>query len=286
MDPIAPPLEHLRAEIDRIDQEILDLLIERSEVVRRIGEVKGDRLDGRSPLRPAREAQILRRLSARADGRFPAPVLVRMWRELIAAQTRLQAPLSVAVFAPDDAALPIWDLARDHFGSVTPMVRVDRAIQALRALGDGSATVAVLPLPGDDDPWWLALMSDHDVRLRVFARLPFVAATVGNGDEIAALAVGGLDIEASGDDLTLFAVEADPGLSRGGLRELMRGAGLSPVWLAVWRPANPPQALHLVEVDGFADDGDPRIAALRKAAKGEVLRVVRVGGYARPLSPG
>jgi chorismate mutase/prephenate dehydratase len=285
MDPIAPPLQDLRAEIDKIDQEILDRLIERSEVVRRIGEVKGDRLDGRPALRPAREAQILRRLSTHADGRFPAPVLVRMWRELIAAQTRLQAPLSAAVFAPDDAALRIWDLARDHFGSVTPMVRVDRAIQALRALGDGSATVAVLPLPGDDDPWWLGLMSDHDVRLRVFARLPFVAAA-SNGDEIAALAVGRLDIEASGDDLTLFAVEADAGLSRGGLRELMRGVGLSPVWLAVWRPANPPQTLHLVEVDGFVDDGDPRIAALRKAAKGEVLRVVRVGGYARPLSPG
>jgi chorismate mutase/prephenate dehydratase len=284
MDPIAPPLEHLRAEIDRIDQAILDLLIDRSEVVRRIGEVKGDRLDGRSALRPAREAQILRRLSAHAAGRFPAPVLVRMWRELIAAQTQLQTPLSAAVFAPDDVALRIWDLARDHFGSATPMIRVDRAIQALRALGDGSATVAVLPLPGDDDPWWLALMSDHDIRLRVFARLPFVA-TVGNGDEIAALAVGGLEIEASGDDLTLLAVEAEPGLSRGGLRELMRGAGLSPVWLAVWRPANPPQALHLVEVDGFADDGDPRIAALRKAARGEVLRVVRVGGYARPLGP-
>lgn len=285
MDPIAPPLRDLRAEIDKIDQEILDRLIERSEVVRRIGEVKGDRLDGRPALRPAREAQILRRLFTHADGRFPAPVLVRMWRELIAAQTRLQAPLSAAVFAPDDTALRIWDLARDHFGSVTPMVRVDRAIQALRALGDGSATVAVLPLPGDDDPWWLGLMSDHDVRLRVFARLPFVAAAT-NGDEIAALAVGRLDIEASGDDLTLFAVEADAGLSRGGLRELMRGVGLSPVWLAVWRPANPPQTLHLVEVDGFADDGDPRIAALRKAAKGEVLRVVRVGGYARPLSPG
>jgi chorismate mutase / prephenate dehydratase len=283
MDPTAPPLEDLRADIDRIDQEICDLLIERSDVVRRIGEVKGDRLDGRSPLRPAREAQILRRIAARAAGRFPTPVLVRMWRELIAAQTRLQAPLSVAVFARDDVALRIWDLARDHFGAATPMTRVDRAIQALRSLSDGSATVAVLPLPGDDDPWWVTLMSDQEIRLRAFARLPFV--TGGDGDDVGALAVGQLELEASGDDLTLLAVEAEPGLSRGGLRELMIGAGLSPVWLAAWRPASPPQALHLIEVDGFADDGDPRLAALRKAARGEVLRVARVGGYARPLGP-
>jgi hypothetical protein len=51
------------------------------------------------------------------------------------------------------------------------------------------------------------------------------------------------------------------------------------------RPSSPPQALHLVEIDGFVTDADGRIAELRKAALGEVLRVVPVGGYARPLRP-
>jgi chorismate mutase / prephenate dehydratase len=278
MDRTAPPLEHLRADIDRIDQEILDRLIERSSVVRRIGEVKGDRLDGRSALRPAREAQILRRLAERAGGRFPAQVLVRMWRELIAAQTRLQAPLSVAVFAREESALQVWDLARDHFGSATAMIPVDRAPQALRALGNGSATVAVLPLPHDDESWWISLMSDRDVR--VFARLPFVSR---HGDEVRALAIGPLEIEPSGDDVALLAIEADPGLSRGRLRELLVAAELNPGWAATCRAATPPQTLHLVEVDGFVGDGDERLAEVQKAAPGEVLRVVPVGGYARPL---
>jgi chorismate mutase/prephenate dehydratase len=283
MDTTAPPLEHLRAEIDRIDQVILDLLIERSAVVRRIAAVKGDRLDGRSPLRPAREAQILRRLAARAGARLPAQVLVRMWRELIAELTRLQAPLSVAVFAPKERALQIWDLARDHFGSATAMVQVDRPIQALRSLGDGSATVAVLPLPNDDESWWVSLMSDHDFRLRAFARLPFVSS---HGDEVRALAIGQLDVEPSGDDLALLAIEAEPGLSRGRLRELLSAAGLQPGWASTWRPATPAAALHLVEVDGFVGDGDARLAGVQRSAQGEVLRVVPVGSYARPLSPG
>ena len=283
MDTTAPPLEHLRAEIDRIDQDILDLLIARSAVVRRIGEVKGDRLDGRSALRPAREAQILRRLAERAGGRFPAQVLVRMWRELIAAQTRLQAPLSVAVFAQEESALQVWDLARDHFGSATAMIPVDRALQALRSLGDGSATVAVLPLPHDDESWWVSLMSDREVRLRVFAQLPFVSS---HGDEVRALAIGPLEIEPSGDDLALLAIEADPGLSRGRLRELLLAAELNPGWAATCRPATPPQALHLVEVDSFVGEVDERLAEVQKAAPGEVLRVVPVGGYARPLSLG
>jgi chorismate mutase / prephenate dehydratase len=285
MDTTAPPLDNLRAEIDKIDQQILDLLIERSAVVRLIGDVKGDRLDGRSALRPAREAQILRRLAERARGRFPTAVLVRMWRELLAAHTRLQTPLSVAVFAREEDAQRIWDLARDHFGSATPMTQVDRPIQALRALGDGSATVAVLPLPGDDESWWVALMSDQDPRLRVFARLPFVTGSSTDGDEVSAFAIGELDVEASGADLTLLAIEAEPSLSRGRLRDLLVAAGLEPGWAAAWRPPSPPQALHLVEVDSFVGDGDGRITDLRKAARGEVLRVMPVGGYARPLRP-
>ena len=284
MDTTAPaPLEHLRAEIDRIDQEVLDLLVARSAVVRRIGEVKGDRLDGRPALRPAREAQILRRLAERANGRFPAAVLVRMWRELIAAQTRLQAPLSVAVFAPKERALQVWDLARDHFGSATAMIAVDRPLQALRALADGSATVAVLPLPNDDDSWWVSLMSDHELQLRVFARLPFVSS---DGEEVRALALGQPEIEPSGDDLTPLAIEAEQGLSRGGLRELLATANLNPGWAATWRPDPPAPAVHLVEVDSFVAAADPRLGALQQAARGEVLRATPLGGYARPLSPG
>jgi chorismate mutase len=280
MDTTAP-LEDLRAEIDRIDQEVLDLLVARSAVVRRIAEVKGDRQDGRSAQRPAREAQILRGLAERACGRFPVPVLVRMWRELIASLTRLQTPLSVAVFAPRERALQIWDLARDHFGSATAMVAVDRPIQALRALTEGSATVAVLPLPNDDESWWVSLASDQDHRLRAFARLPFVSS---HGEEVRALAIGQLEIEPSGDDLALLAIEAEPGLSRGRLRELLVAADLHPGWVSGSRQPGAATALYLAEVDGFVAEGDRRLAELQKAAGGEVLRGVPLGGYARPLS--
>jgi chorismate mutase len=284
MDTTAPPLEDLRAEIDRIDQALLSLLVERAGVVRRIGDVKGDLLEGRPAMRPAREAQILRRLAEGARGRVPTAVLVRVWRELLAANTRLQAPLAVAVFAREEDRLRVWDLARDHFGSATPMTCVDRSSQALRALGDGSATVAVLPVPGDDESWWVALMSDQNQRLRVFARLPFVGGGA-DGDEVRALAIGQLEVEASGDDLSLLAIEAEPGLSRGRLRELLIGARLDPTWAATWRPPSPPQALHLVEVESFVAAGDARIAGLREAAPVEILRAVPVGGYARPLGP-
>jgi chorismate mutase / prephenate dehydratase len=282
MESVEPPLEDLRKKIDRIDRAIVSLLIERTDVVRSIGEVKGDRVDGRLAMRPAREAAILRGLVAQAADRFPRAVLVRMWRELLAATTRQQTPISLAVHAPADNP-SIWDLARDHFGSTTPIARSESAGQAIRAVSDGSATIAVLPLPHDDDAWWLALMSDQLDRLRVFTRLPFVAAA--DGEEPRALALGRLEPEPSGDDLALVAIEADAGLSRARLRGLMAASGLAPEWQITRRSAEPGQAAHLVEVDDLVRAGDARLAALQAAAPGEVLRIVAVGGYPRPLPP-
>ena len=105
MELVEPPLEDLRKEIDRIDRAIVGLLIERTDVVRSIGEIKGDRVDGRLAMRPAREAVILRRLVAQAGDRFPQRVLVRMWRELLAATTRQQTPVALAVYAPGGRSL-------------------------------------------------------------------------------------------------------------------------------------------------------------------------------------
>jgi chorismate mutase / prephenate dehydratase len=280
----AAPLEDLRREIDRIDQSILDLLVARGEIVARVAEVKGDLADGRPAIRPGREAEILRRLATKAGDRFPKGALVRMWRELIAAHTRVQAPMSVAVHVPPGAHAH-WDLARDHFGSYTPMTRVDTSSQALRALGDGRVAVAVLPLPDEDDPWWRALLSGGEQPMRVIARLPFGDPGHGTGDEVAAFVVARVEAEASGDDITLLAIEADADVSRARLRQLMSGAGLEPRWLGACRDttqAHTP-ALHLVEVDGYLDDGDPRLARLLTAARSEIQRLLRVGAYARPL---
>lgn len=275
------PLEELRQDVDRIDRALVELLIERTQVVRRIGEVKGDRQNGRLAARPAREAVILRRLVALAGDRFPAAVLLRMWRELLAHTTRIQSPFSVAVFAPP-GRLATWDLARDHFGSSTPMSRVESASQALRAVGDGSATVAVLPVPGDDDVWWGGLISDHHERVRVISRLPLLAAS--GEDDARALALARLELEASGDDLTLVTIEAETGVSRARLRDLLAARGFAPLWLAAPRTAGLPEALHLVEVDGFVDEGDERLAELLSTAGGEILRIARIGSYPRPLS--
>ena len=92
----------------------------RTEIVQEIAAVK-EASNGATCHLPGREAEVLRRLIRRHEGAFPKPALVRIWRELMSALIRLQGPFAVGVYAPDER-LTYWDLARDHYGGLTPIL--------------------------------------------------------------------------------------------------------------------------------------------------------------------
>lgn len=272
--PSESELAGLRREVDRIDRAVIELLAERLQVVRAIAALKRQEAGGRPAIRPGREAAILRRLVAQAGGRFPTATLVRMWRELLAATTRAQAPLAVAACVPPGREA-LWDLARDHFGAIAPLRRIAHSAAALRLVRDGEADLVVLPAPGAGESWWADLAATG---LRVVAALPFV------GSGIDALVVGAFPPDPSGDDLTLLAVATGADLAQERLGELLRAAGLAPRQLDAV-PASENRFLRLVELEGFVAAEDERLAALVEPG-GSVLRCTWLGGYARPLAVG
>ncbi len=85
-----------------------------------------------------------------------------------------------------------WDLARDHYGSHTPMSAYRSIGQVIRAVTEGQAAVGVLPMPqeGEPDPWWRHLLSEDEDAPRVVARLPFGARGNARSDGADALAIG------------------------------------------------------------------------------------------------
>jgi len=290
-------LARLRAEVDRIDDAVIDLLLERMAVVRRIGALKATdaaAIPGMA-LRPAREAVIIRRLAARAAPDLPAPAVTRMWRELLAATTRLQTPFAVAVLA-DPATPHVWTLARDHFGALTPLVPVETAHHGFRLIGAGETELLVLPAPDDDSYWWQRVaLTLLDSPLRIVARLPFCAPPTADGGDPppgapvpvpGALVLGALPIEASGADLTMLAIETDLELSRARLCDLIAAGGVELVSLATLRDLQPETAFHLIEVDGMAE---PALAGLQHALaplRDRLLRLDVLGSYPQPLDAG
>lgn len=279
-DDNASELERLRRDIDRIDSELGQLLVTRQAVSERIGTLKTSTAD---VLRPGREAQILRRLVHEIGGGIAPESVLRIWREILATSTRAQAAFAAAVCAPTGERA-LWDVARSHFGGATSLQCVDRPPQGLRAVADDSAQVAVLPPPSDDLLWWTGLIESVP-RLHVVARLPFGPPRPGEGaDRVEAFVVGRMAPDPSGDDISVLALNAAGGLSRGRLRDLLAEAGLDATWRAVTRPPASQEVWHLIEVDGFVAEDDRRLVELPRDYPREVERCVRLGAYARPLA--
>src|SRR5215472_8161881 len=260
-------LEDLRREIDEIDDEIHDLLMRRTTLVEAIGTLK--KSDGMPAIRPGREATILRRLIARHEGKFPRSLIVRIWREILSGTTRLQVDFAVAVHVPETAP-GLWDLARDHYGSFTPMTAVGTASRVLRAVTEGAASIGILPLPqdGDHEPWWPHLVSADPQTPSVVGRLPFGLPGNARPGGLQALAIGRGAPESTGADRTLLVIGTNREVSRTRLLSVLKSGGLEANLLAAVASA-PDAAANLIEFDG-----------LLSAVDGIAL----LGSYARPLS--
>ncbi len=277
-------LESLRHDIDAIDDQLHDLLMRRTEVAERIGALK-NQTESDVFIRPAREADIMRRLIRRHRGRFPASVVVRLWREMMAATSRLQGPFTVAVHAPEKS-VGYWDLARDHYGSSTHMTLHRLAKRVVRAVVDGTATVGVLPFPEDDDedPWWPGLIATGERMPRVIAQLPFIDNDDRRFDPLSALAIAQTDQGKTGNDVSLVAVEANAEISRASLKQAFVSANFPANDIAVWRESDTAEArFHLIEVADYVAPDDPRLDAVAADTGDQIIRIIGLGGYAVPL---
>ena len=277
MSTASPSLDDLRRRIDQLDEAMHDALIHRAEIVAAIGRLK--KADATPPLRPGREAQILRRLVARHRGPFPRPVLVRLWRELLSGTIAMQAELQIAVFASASAS-GLWDLARDHYGSHVAMASFRSTGEVVGAVKDGRATLGILPLPeqGEAESWWRLLMHGDALKPRVIARLPFGGRGNARPEGGDALVIGMIEPEPSGADRSLYIFETDPELSRTRLLAALNSAALGASLLASSGTA------QLVEFGDWIAPEAPRLKAALTSLAGKVEQATSLGFYAQPLS--
>jgi chorismate mutase len=279
-----PSLEDLRRDIDRIDEQIHDLLMARAAIGERIRDAKSGSAVN---LRPGREAMILRRLVTRHRGAFPKPSLVRIWREIFSGLTRLQGPFSMAVLG-NEQQRAFTDLARDQFGSYTPMSVHQSAHRVIETVVRGDASVGILPLPrqDDEDPWWPHLVSENATAPRIVARLPFAGPPNLKDRDREALVISRLQPDSTDDDRTALAIDAVGPISIARLTPALEAAKLRPSFTARWQnPQVAHSALHLVEVGGFVAADDPRVTAALETLGVQINRTIMVGAYAMPLGP-
>jgi len=168
--PSPPSLAELRKEIDSIDEGVHRLLMQRGDIIDRLIRVKQTQEVG-SAFRPAREADMMRRLVERHRGILPLDTIESIWRVIISTFTYVQAPFSIhADVSVGESAMR--DSARFHFGFTVPYVAHFSAQAAVEAVGKSRGDLALVSAISSRTPWWSQL--EVDGAPKIIARLPFL----------------------------------------------------------------------------------------------------------------
>src|SRR3984893_19120284 len=136
---MAEEIRKLRAEIDRIDDELAAALNRRAELAQEIGGLKG----GTAAYRPERETEILRRIAEKKGVLAPERVAA-VFREIISACRGLEEAIRVSYLGPEGTFSE--QAVRKHFGHAVEATAEGSVDDAFRRCESGAAQFTVVPV--------------------------------------------------------------------------------------------------------------------------------------------
>ena len=140
-------LAPLRARIDAIDAEILELLSKRAKAAQEVGHVKGDFV---SPVfRPERERQVVANLSKLNQGPLHNDGIAAIWREVMSACRALEARQTIAYLGPVGTFSEL--AAHRFFGqsiSGLPCASLD---EVFKSVEKGAAQFGIVPVENSSE---------------------------------------------------------------------------------------------------------------------------------------
>ena len=272
-------IQELREQIDAVDDQMHDLLMQRVNLAEQIGRLKAE--SAQSPIFamcPKREIEIMHRLWNRHKGRLEKYELIRIWREIISACVNLQSPLTIAVFMPE-RGMGNLEIARDYFGTYTPMLSCRSVSLVLKELTQGEANVAILSLNDDKQTcWWYTVAQEYKRSVNVFLKLPLTGEN-GRGDGRSVYALSKQPFEPTREDRTLLVAETDGSLSLSTLDLLLKAGGIATNAICDSYMPDMMRKAYLFEVEGYLTDNDNRLAAAIEKENGKITMLRVIGSY-------
>jgi chorismate mutase/prephenate dehydratase len=135
-------LEELRLEIDRIDENLVELLNSRAIIASQVGHLKVEQ--DRDFHVPNRERQVYERVLALNNGPLPPEALRTIFREIMSACLALESPLKVAFLGP--LATFTHLAAMQQFGLSAQLVPQKSIPTVFEEVEKGKALYGVVPV--------------------------------------------------------------------------------------------------------------------------------------------
>ena len=144
-------LDDIRAEIDRIDQELLALISARAECSLQVAKIKqrdaqesAAAPDAIEYYRPEREAQILRRVAERNPGPLDDASAQRFFREIISTSLALEQPMKIAYLGPEGTYTQ--EACYKHFGHAVSTHACAVIDDVFRSVARGECRFGIVPV--------------------------------------------------------------------------------------------------------------------------------------------
>lgn len=175
-------LKKLRKLIDEIDNEILNLLNKRANIVLDVAHIK--RNENAKCYSPEREREILERLAILNKGPFPNETLKVIYREILSASLSLEEPLKVAYFGPPATFTHL--AAMRYFGSSAQFVPTDSIKGVFDAVESNKAEYGVVPIENSIEgvvSYTLDLFVDYDLKVAAEVMLEISQNLISNSGD-------------------------------------------------------------------------------------------------------
>jgi chorismate mutase / prephenate dehydratase len=140
-------LEELRKEIDVLDNQLLEILNQRMEVVKRVGELK--KTKNAVIYRPEREKSIIDRLTKLNKGPLNRVAIEAIFLEIFAISRNIELPERISFLGPEGSFT--HQAAESRFGAMSDYMSLGSIQAVFESVNSGRSRFGVVPIENNQE---------------------------------------------------------------------------------------------------------------------------------------
>ncbi len=160
----AKELNKLRDQLDSIDDQLLQLLNQRMQIVAEVGKVKEK--SGGAIYRPEREKSILDRLERNNEGPLNRAAIEALFLEVFAISRNLELPENIAYLGPEGSFT--HQAAESRFGTMSAYLPIASITGVFREVANKKAKFGVIPIENSSNGIvsdTITCLSEYDLKI-------------------------------------------------------------------------------------------------------------------------
>ena len=239
---IDPKLLELRTQIDNIDSKIIDLLINRMQIVDKVALFKKSQ-DDLLYIKSNREADMIKDISNRLKDYYPKSHIISIWRKIIAASNLREQDIKIGLYNPNNIT-DYQYIINEYYSQEFIVKNYDDAQLMIKEIKDKNINIALISCNLDNNDWWQYLAKSN---IKIFAKIPFQS----NSDhKLYCLAIK--NVEPSKNDVTILSTKYNNDIDLCQIQKKISDLGYKLSIIA----HNIQNKSLLIEILGYLDDKD------------------------------